>query len=101
MRFSEFASKDVVSVDSGERLGQVNDIDFDEHYHIRLLYVSERASGLRRVLPWLFSGEERMVREEEIVGVGKDVTLVRTCKKVAKTAHFCAAATFYLRCMMV
>ena len=47
MRFSEFASKDVVSVDSGERLGQVNDIDFDEHYHIRLLYVSERASGLR------------------------------------------------------
>ena len=51
MRFSEFASKDVVSVDSGERLGQVNDIDFDEHYHIQLLYVSERASGLRRDIP--------------------------------------------------
>lgn len=79
MRFSEFASKDVVSVDSGERLGQVNDIDFDEHYHIRLLYVSERASGLRRVLPWLFSCEESMVRVEEIVRVGKDVILVRTC----------------------
>ena len=57
----------------------VNDIDFDEHYHIRLLYVSERASGLRRVLPWLFSCEERMVRVEEIVRVGKDVILVRTC----------------------
>ncbi len=79
MRFSEFASKDVVSVDSGELLGKVSDIDFDEHYQIRLLYVSVRSSGIRRMLPWLFPCEERMVRVEEIERVGRDVILVRTC----------------------
>ncbi len=79
MRFSEFANKDVISVDDGVMLGQVHDLEFDEDYRIRILYVSARPCGIRRMLPWLFANEERMIRVDEIVRVGKDVLLVRTC----------------------
>ena len=79
MRFSEFCTKDVISVDNGERLGMPCDLEFDEHYQICMLYVMSRPSGMTRLFPWFFHGEERMVRISQIVRVGKDVILVSTC----------------------
>ena len=46
MRFSEFCTKDVISVDNGELLGMPCDLDFDEHYQICMLYVMSRPSGM-------------------------------------------------------
>lgn len=79
MRFSDLARKDVISIDSGALLGQVIDLEIDDDYRVRILYVSLRPCGIRRVFPWLFASEEHMVHVEEIVRIGKDVVLVRTC----------------------
>ena len=79
MRFSEFCTKDVISVDNGELLGMPCDLEFDEHYQICMLYVMSRPSGMKRLFPWFFHGEERMVRISQFVRVGKDVIIVSTC----------------------
>ncbi|WP_075877241.1 PRC-barrel domain-containing protein [Merdibacter massiliensis] len=79
MRFSELANKDVINVGNGELLGQVHDVEFDETYRIRILYVSLQLTGIRRIFPWLFTNEEQMIHIEEIVRIGKDVILIKSC----------------------
>lgn len=79
MRFCEFCEHNVISIDSGEMLGMPSDVEFDEDYHIYLFYVTTPPHGVKRFLPFLFPGEERMIRVNEIVRIGKDVILVHTC----------------------
>ncbi len=78
MLYATFKTQ-VISVDNGELLGMPCDLEFDEHYQICMLYVMSRPSGMKRLFPWFFHGEERMVRISQIVRVGKDVILVSTC----------------------
>ena len=73
MRFSEFCTKDVVSVDNGEVLGMPCDLEFDEHDGcIRTIIVPGPAKFFGCVgrefelhIPWC-----------KIVKIGPDIILV-------------------------
>lgn len=69
MLFSEICNKEVVSVTTGMRLGQVDDIELDECAHVKRLYIYARG---------LFTREGDIVIEwDDIDTIGPDIILVR------------------------
>ncbi len=71
MRLSELEKKDVVNIDTGERIGSIKDIDINDNGDIKSLIISSNTFRLFGNL------DEMEVTFSEIVRIGEDVILIK------------------------
>lgn len=68
--------KEVVNIDTAERLGFISDVEINEHDgNIETIIVPRRGWFLRRI----FGGGELIIPWSAIEVVGKDLILVKIC----------------------
>lgn len=78
MKISELQLKDVIAMETGERLGYISDLDIDtQRGHLRglVLTLKGKAMGL------FGKEEEMMIPWSQIVNIGADVILVKKSPK--------------------
>ncbi|WP_181348880.1 YlmC/YmxH family sporulation protein [Thalassobacillus sp. CUG 92003] len=74
MRISDLQIKDVIALETGERLGHISDLDIDtNHGRLKGLIITLKGKAMG-----LFGkDEEIMIPWSQIVNIGADVILVR------------------------
>lgn len=78
LKTSDFASKDVVNVSDGRKLGSITDVEFDIATGKLTAIVVPGNSN--RFLGFLSRGEDLVIPWERIHKIGKDVILVDLLK---------------------
>ncbi|MBM7552840.1 YlmC/YmxH family sporulation protein [Thalassobacillus pellis] len=74
MMISELQLKDIIALETGERLGQITDLDIDvDNGNVKAIIIT-----LKGKMMGLFGKEEEVVIPwEQIINIGADVILVK------------------------